>query len=114
VAVKMSYRIAIQYVTPMKGEEHSVTWQGIAKSYDDAYTLATTWLKRHRRVAKILGGHQMGFPIYEITREEGRVAAEYLRKLLHCPDLNMEDLEPETVELIEEVQVWLKNHTGSM
>lgn len=34
-------------------------------------------------------------------------AIHYIHKLLDCTELNMDDMEPETVELIEEIHDWL-------
>jgi hypothetical protein len=34
-------------------------------------------------------------------------AIHYIRELLDCTELNMDDMEQETVELIEEIYDWL-------
>jgi hypothetical protein len=34
-------------------------------------------------------------------------AIHYIHELLDCTELNMDDMEPETVELIEEIHDWL-------
>jgi hypothetical protein len=34
-------------------------------------------------------------------------AVNYIHELLNCSELNMDDMEPETVELIEAIYDWL-------